>query len=91
VGPKLNRYLDQLVARLKDAGFRGVLLIMQSNGGVMTPAIARANAALTLLSGPAGGPGAGLFYARAHDQNRCITVDMGGTSFRRPWRWPARS
>src|SRR5512134_1051542 len=81
VGPKLNRYLDQLVARLKDAGFPGLLLIMQSNGGVMTPAIARANAALTLLSGPAGGPGAGLFYARAHDQNRCITVDMGGTSF----------
>ena len=81
VGPKLNRYLDHLVARLKDSGFRGVLLIMQSNGGVMTPAIARANAALTLLSGPAGGPGAGLFYARAHDQNRCITVDMGGTSF----------
>ncbi len=81
VGPKLNHYLAQLVARLKGIGFRGVLLIMQSNGGVMAPEIARKNAALTLLSGPAGGPGAGLFYARAHERNRCITVDMGGTSF----------
>jgi N-methylhydantoinase A len=47
----------------------------------MAPEIARKNAALTLLSGPAGGPGAGLFYAQAHERNRCITVDMGGTSF----------
>ena len=33
------------------------------------------------LSGPAGGPGAGLFYAAAHGHDRCITTDMGGTSF----------
>jgi len=81
VGPKLNRYLDQLVGRLKSVGFRGTLLIMQSNGGVVTPQIAREQAALTLLSGPAGGPGAGLHYAAAHGQNKAITVDMGGTSF----------
>jgi N-methylhydantoinase A len=47
----------------------------------MSPQIARSHAALTLLSGPAGGPGAGLFYARAHGRNQCITIDMGGTSF----------
>ncbi len=81
VGPKLNHYLDQLVARLKRTGFGGLLLIMQSNGGVITPQLAREKAALTLLSGPAGGPGAGLFYVRAHGQNKCITTDMGGTSF----------
>ena len=81
VGPKLNTYLDHLVTRLKEVGFTGVLLIMQSNGGVMAPAVAREKAALTLLSGPAGGPAAGLFYARAHGVDRCITTDMGGTSF----------
>ncbi len=81
VGPILNRYLDQLVTRLKNAGFQGLLLIMQSNGGVITPQLAREKAALTLLSGPAGGPGASLFYVRAHGQNKCITTDMGGTSF----------
>jgi N-methylhydantoinase A len=81
VGPKLDRYLTQLVERLAGIGFGGVLLIMQSNGGVMTPDVARSQAALTLLSGPAGGPAAGLYHARAHRRNQCITVDMGGTSF----------
>ena len=81
VGPKLNHYLEQLVDRLRDIDFRGLLLIMQSNGGVMAPEIARSKAALTLLSGPAGGPGAGLFYAKALGQNKAITTDMGGTSF----------
>jgi|CXWL01.1.fsa_nt_gi N-methylhydantoinase A len=81
VGPKLGHYLDQLVERLAGIGFGGLLLIMQSNGGVISPQAARDKAALTLLSGPAGGPGAGLFYASAHGQQRCITTDMGGTSF----------
>ncbi len=81
VGPKLNHYLDQLVGRLKAIGFKSLLLIMQSNGGVISPQLAREKAALTLLSGPAGGPVAGLFYVRTHGQNKCITTDMGGTSF----------
>ncbi|HYG90043.1 MAG TPA: hydantoinase/oxoprolinase family protein [Azospirillum sp.] len=81
VGPKLSHYLDQLLGRLGGIGFRGLLLIMQSNGGVIAPEVAREKAALTLLSGPAAGPGAGLVYARGHGYDRCITVDMGGTSF----------
>jgi N-methylhydantoinase A len=81
IGPILDHYLNQLTGRLQQAGFDGVLLIMQSNGGVMTPQIAREKAALTLLSGPAAGPGAGLQYSRAHKQDKCIVVDMGGTSF----------
>jgi N-methylhydantoinase A len=81
VGPLLGRYLDQLAGRLAEIGFCGLLLIMQSNGGVISPALARARAALTLLSGPAGGPGAALHYVAAHGHDRCITTDMGGTSF----------
>ncbi|MBQ73498.1 MAG: 5-oxoprolinase [Gammaproteobacteria bacterium] len=81
VGPKLGSYLDNLTRRLGEIGFGGLLLIMQSNGGVVSPETARDHAALTLLSGPAAGPGAGLEYARIHDRDSCITVDMGGTSF----------
>ncbi len=81
IGPILNEYLENLTGRLVSHGFNGILLIMQSNGGVMTPETARKTAALTLLSGPAAGPGAGLVYAQAHDQDNCIVVDMGGTSF----------
>ncbi len=81
IGPILNHYVNQLLVRLKDIDFKGILLIMQSNGGVMTPETAKEKAALTLLSGPAAGPGAGLQYVKAHDQDNCIVVDMGGTSF----------
>ncbi len=81
IGPILNKYLEKLTARLDENGFNGILLIMQSNGGVMTPETARKSAALTLLSGPAAGPGAGLIYTQAHGQDNCIVVDMGGTSF----------
>ena len=81
VGPILSAYLDNLTGKLADIGFAGALLIMQSNGGVTAPAAARAEAAGTLLSGPAAGPGAGLVYAGVHGREDCITVDMGGTSF----------
>jgi N-methylhydantoinase A len=81
VGPKLSSYIDQLMARLKEIEFSGVLLLMQSNGGVMSPQVAQRSPALTLLSGPAAGPQAGLGYVRLHGHDHCITVDMGGTSF----------
>jgi N-methylhydantoinase A len=81
VGPLLARYLDSLRARLNAHGFRGRLLIMQSNGGVMSLEVTRRFAVNTLLSGPAGGPGAGIHYARTHGVRDLISVDMGGTSF----------
>ena len=81
VGPPLSRYLTQLEGQLDASGFTGVLLIMQSNGGVMSPHLTRRFAANTLLSGPAGGPMAGVFYADTHALRDVITVDMGGTSF----------
>ncbi len=81
VGPILSRYLKSLVCKLEDIGFEGVLLIMQSNGGVVSPKIAIENAAMTLLSGPAAGPVAGIEYAFVQGYQDCITIDMGGTSF----------
>jgi N-methylhydantoinase A len=81
VGPILRSYLTSLITKLEQIGFEGVLLIMQSNGGVVSPESAIANAAVTLLSGPAAGPVAGIEYTSIQGYNDCITVDMGGTSF----------
>jgi len=81
VGPILRDYLQKLKSKLLSYQYKGVLLIMQSNGGVMAPEVAERFAANTLLSGPAGGPTAGLSYARTHNIANFITVDMGGTSF----------
>jgi N-methylhydantoinase A len=80
-GPIITRYLGALTARLAELGFAGVLLIMQSNGGVATPAEVAERAALSLLSGPASGPTAGLWQLAPHGITDCITIDMGGTSF----------
>jgi N-methylhydantoinase A len=79
VGPILKRYLENLLKKLDEAGFPNVLLIMQSNGGVVAPRIAMDNAATTLLSGPAGGPVAGIVYSGIQDYQDSITMDMGGT------------
>lgn len=81
VGPVLTRYLSRLQQRLHELGFGGTLLIMQSNGGVMSPEVAQRFASNTLLSGPAGAPQAGIHYGALHRFRNLITVDMGGTSF----------
>jgi len=81
VGPILEKYLKSLIAKLQKEEFKGVLLIMTSNGGVVAPESAMKKAASTLLSGPAGGPVAGTLYSNVQGYNSFITVDMGGTSF----------
>ncbi len=81
VGPIITRYQEALVRRLDELRFGGVLLVMQSNGGVATPLEVSERAALSLLSGPASGPTAGLWYLAPHDEHDCLTIDMGGTSF----------
>jgi N-methylhydantoinase A len=81
VGPTLKKYLQSLAAKLQAVEYSGVLLIMQSNGGVIAPDLAIERAVTTLLSGPAGGPVAGVEYASIQGYQDCITVDMGGTSF----------
>ncbi len=81
VGPILRSYLRSLIQKLKDIGYDGVLLIMQSNGGVVSPESAIDSAAVTLLSGPAAGPMAGIEYTSIQGYEDCITIDMGGTSF----------
>ncbi|HEX9444306.1 MAG TPA: hydantoinase/oxoprolinase family protein, partial [Candidatus Binatia bacterium] len=78
VGPLLERYLRRLAERLKTAGFEGRLLIMQSNGGVMAPETAARFACRTLLSGPAGGPVAAIFYGGRAQRKDVIAMDMGG-------------
>jgi N-methylhydantoinase A len=81
VRPIISRYLSALTSRLEELAFGGTLLIMQSNGGVATPAEISERAALSLHSGPASGPTAGLSQLAPHGLRDCITVDMGGTSF----------
>lgn len=80
VGPALNRYLTRLETRLREAGFSGPVLIIQSHGGVSTIADAVALAAGGVLSGPAGGVAASCYAAKLIGHGDLIPFDMGGTS-----------
>lgn len=81
VGPILHHYMSRLEQRLTELEFDSRLVVMQSNGGVMSPDTAVERAVSTLLSGPAAGPIAGAAYVASLGYADCITVDMGGTSF----------
>lgn len=81
VGPIIKRYMSAMTKTLEDAGYRGVLLIVTSNGGLMSPTAIIDKAAVTLTSGPASGPVAGVWYGDLYRADNLITMDMGGTSF----------
>lgn len=81
VGPIVANYFNNLQKKLKEIKYSGSLLIMQSNGGVVSPETVQKNPAVTVLSGPAAAPTAGAFYSKMLNYKNCITVDMGGTSF----------
>ncbi len=79
--PVVSSYLERLETALGEGGFGGELLIVQSNGGVMSADTARRYPVRTALSGPAAGVIAATAIARAAGLDNIITCDMGGTSF----------
>lgn len=79
--PVVSSYLERLEAGLERRGFAGDILIVQSNGGVMSVETAKRVPVRTALSGPAAGVIAATAIARAAGINNVITCDMGGTSF----------
>jgi len=76
VTPLIDRYLGALESKLGDSR----LSIMQSNGGSISAAAARAHAVRTVLSGPAAGVVGARAVAEAAGFPRVISYDMGGTS-----------
>jgi len=80
VGQVVARYVARLDDGLRARGHAGVLQIMQSNGGTMPAAVAESNAVRMLLSGPAAGVRAAMWFARRNGISDAITLDMGGTS-----------
>ena len=79
--PVVGSYLQRLDNDLRTQGFAGELLIVQSNGGVMSRQTACDVPVRTALSGPAAGVIACAAIARAAGFPNAITGDMGGTSF----------
>jgi len=81
VGPRVTAYLDKLVRRLVEGGYRNQLMVMQASGGVMTKAYIDGAPIRVLASGPAGGVVGSAHTGRAKGHANLLCVDMGGTSY----------
>ena len=79
--PVVRSYINRLEKRMQAERFAPRLLIVQSNGGVCSPATAAAEPVRLLLSGPSGGAMAALGLSRSLAEHNIVAVDMGGTSF----------
>jgi N-methylhydantoinase A len=80
VMPIVATYLYALRRQLDAADIPARLLIMQSNGGLMTDAAARERPMHIIESGPAGGVVGAQALARSMAVAKIITFDMGGTT-----------
>ena len=84
VAPIIREYLSQLEQCLEAEGIQSPVLVMQSNGGVVTADVAKRLPVQTLLSGPVGGTTAGVAINHTLEsisRDGLICIDMGGTSF----------
>ena len=80
VGPRVSSYLADLETLLATFNFGGRLLIMQSNGGTMSPATAKRIPVATMESGPVGGIIAAAEVGGKLGFKNIIAFDMGGTT-----------
>jgi N-methylhydantoinase A len=80
VTPLMRSFIDTLREAFEADGFAGELYIMQSNGGLLSTALARAYPVNIIESGPAAGVLLGAAIGRQTCRERILTFDMGGTT-----------
>ncbi|MCU0259667.1 MAG: hydantoinase/oxoprolinase family protein [Ilumatobacteraceae bacterium] len=78
--PVIGPYLDELQKWLSGEGFVGSVLMMLSNGGVVSADDAARVPIRLVESGPAAGALAGTWFAERHGLDRLLCFDMGGTT-----------
>jgi N-methylhydantoinase A len=80
VGPKVRRYVGEIDAYIRSAGFGGSFLVVQSTGGLYDAAQAQKQCVRMLESGPAAGVIGTQALCRALELDNAIAFDMGGTT-----------
>jgi N-methylhydantoinase A len=78
--PQVIKYVDGLEALLGEAGFRGRLNIVRSDGGTMSARSTKERPVDIAFSGPSGGAVGAAYLARRMGVPNVLTFDMGGTS-----------
>ena len=80
VAPLIATYLDRLREGLGRCGVAAPILVMQSNGGLISAGLAAERPVTIIESGPAAGVVAAAQIAQASGHGNVITLDMGGTT-----------
>jgi N-methylhydantoinase A len=80
VGPVVDGYITGLRERLRGAGATTPLLLMGSNGGVLSEAESRKRPLLLVESGPVGGAAGAIAVGKRIGEPNLIAFDMGGTT-----------
>jgi N-methylhydantoinase A len=80
IGPKVRRYIGEIDAHMRKAGFAGSFLIVQSTGGLYEADQAQSQCIRMLESGPAAGVIGTQALCRALKIDNAIAFDMGGTT-----------
>ena len=78
--PQVIKYVDGLESLLGDAGFKGRLNIVRSDGGTMSARSTKERPVDIAFSGPSGGAVGAAYLARRMGVPNVLTFDMGGTS-----------
>ncbi len=80
MGPRMQRYLEKLLTRVKGLGISANLDTVHSNGGLMSVATVREMPVRTCVSGPAAGVIGAAEVGRTAGFRNLVTFDVGGTS-----------
>ena len=80
VRPIVGRYIERLETALAERGFENDMFIMQSAGGLVSPAIAAEEPAWIVESGPAAGVLMSALVGTEAGESHVVTFDMGGTT-----------
>lgn len=80
VQPQVAAYLGRLVDKLREASIIAPVFLLHSGGGLISIETAAEQPVRLLESGPAGGAIFAAEYARAHNLDKVLSFDMGGTT-----------
>ena len=80
VRPLMIRYLDSLEKSLIKLGFKGKIFLISSDAGITTISQSKKFPIRLVESGPAGGVTLASYISKSLNENKSISLDIGGTT-----------